>query len=261
MPFLHRDRVALHFERIDGNRRPIVFIHGWCCDRTFFAPQAEYFSALGHQILLPDLRGHGLSDKPEQPYPIEVFSDDLAWMCGALKIERPVFVGHSMGGIIAFDIAARYPDLPSAIALLDAAVVLPEAARAIIPDFVKRLRSPGFATAMRDLVGSVFFIPSDDPERKARILDFMAQTPQHVMADAYGRLAEYAADKTPNRVTVPSLYIAADEPSARTDMARLDVLIPHLNVGRTVCSGHFCQLEVPDQINAMLARFIATTLD
>jgi len=39
------------------------------------------------------------------------------------------------------------------------------------------------------------------------------------------------------------------------------VLIPHLNVGRTVCSGHFCQLEVPDQINAMLARFIATTLD
>jgi pimeloyl-ACP methyl ester carboxylesterase len=39
-------------------------------------------------------------------------------------LEKPV-VGHSMGGIVAFDLAARYPGLPSAIVMLDAAVVLP----------------------------------------------------------------------------------------------------------------------------------------
>jgi pimeloyl-ACP methyl ester carboxylesterase len=261
MPFLHREHVALHFESTEGSVSPIVFIHGWCCDRTFFAPQAAYFSGLGHQVLLPDLRGHGLSDKPEQPYPIEVFSDDIVWMCRELKLNRPIFVGHSMGGIIAFDIAARYPNLPSAIAMLDAAIVLPDAARAIIPDFLKRLQGPYYARVMRDLVGSVFFIPSDDPDRKARILDFMAQAPQHVMAEAYGRLADYAADKTPNRVAVPSLYIVADEPSARTDMTRTKELMPQMHVGRTVGSGHFCQLEVPDQINAMLARFIAVAVD
>ena len=54
--------------------------------------------------------------------------------------------------------------------------------------------------------------------------------------------------------------IVADEPSARTDMARLQKLIPDLHIGRTVGSGHFCQLEVPDQVNAMLSRFIATAV-
>lgn len=260
MPVLHREHVALHFESVEGSAPPIVFIHGWCCDWTFFAPQAAYFSNLGHRVILPDLRGHGLSDKPEQPYPIEVFSDDIVWMCRELNLNRPILVGHSMGGIIAFDIAARYPNLPSAIAMLDAAIVLPDAARAVIPGFLKRLRGPDYASAMRDLVGSVFFIPSDDPARKAYILDRMAQAPQHVMSAAYGGLADYAADKTPNRVAVPALYIVADEPAARTDMARTKELIPEMHVGRTVGSGHFCQLEVPDQINAMLARFIAVAL-
>jgi pimeloyl-ACP methyl ester carboxylesterase len=260
MPFLRDEHVALHFEIVEGSDTPIVFIHGWCCDHTFFAPQAAYFSSLGHQVILPDLRGHGLSDKPEQPYPIEVFSDDIVWMCGELNLNRPIFVGHSMGGIIAFDIAARYPNLPSAIAMLDAAIVLPDAARAVIPAFLQRLQGPDYAGAMRDLVSSVFFIPSDDPARKTQILDRMANAPQHVMSAAYGGLANYAAEKTPNRVTVPSLYIVANEPAARTDLVRTKELIPQMHVGRTVGSGHFCQLEVPDQINAMLARFIRVAL-
>jgi pimeloyl-ACP methyl ester carboxylesterase len=260
MPFLRDEHVALHFESVEGSDTPIVFMHGWCCDHTFFAPQAAYFSSLGHQVILPDLRGHGLSDKPEQPYPIEVFSDDIVWMCGELNLNRPIFVGHSMGGIIAFDIAARYPNLPSAIAMLDAAIVLPDAARAVIPAFLQRLQGPDYAGAMRDLVSSVFFIPSDDPARKTQILDRMANAPQHVMSAAYGGLADYAAEKTPNRVTVPSLYIVANEPAARTDLVRTKELIPQMHIGRTVGSGHFCQLEVPDQINAMLARFIRVAL-
>jgi hypothetical protein len=44
-------------------------------------------------------------------------------------------------------------------------------------------------------------------------------------------------------------------------MTRTKELMPEMHVGRTVGSGHFCQLEVPDQINAMLARFIAVAVD
>lgn len=256
MPLLDKAGIALHYESIAGAAQPIVFIHGWCCDHTFFKPQADYFAALGHHIISPDLRGHGQSDKPEQSYPIAAFSDDVVWMCRELNVKRPILVGHSMGGIIAFDIATRYPDLPAAIAMLDAAIVLPDTARAVIPAFLESLEGPDHANALRAFVGSVFFIPTDDPDRKRRILDVMANAPQHVMVSAYRGLADYNAETTPSRVAVPSLYIVADEPSARTDMARLQKLIPDLNIGRTVGSGHFCQLEVPDQINAMLSRFI-----
>jgi pimeloyl-ACP methyl ester carboxylesterase len=60
-----------------------------------------------------DLRGHGRSDKPNGRYSMQAFADDLAWMCDQLKLEKPLFIGHSMGGVVAFDLAARYPDLPS----------------------------------------------------------------------------------------------------------------------------------------------------
>jgi pimeloyl-ACP methyl ester carboxylesterase len=61
------------------------------------------------------------------------FADDLAWMCQRLELAKPVVVGHSMGGIVAFDLAARYPHLSSAVVMLDAAVVLPSAARTSVP--------------------------------------------------------------------------------------------------------------------------------
>ncbi len=261
MPFLHRDSVALYVEDVAGAGRPIVLIHGWCCDHSYFAPQAIHFASLGHRVVSPDLRGHGRSDKPHQPYPIGVFADDVAWLCHELKLRKPVLVGHSMGGIVSFDISARYPELPGAIVMLDAAVVLPQAVRVSIPQFLERLRGPDYAVAQRELVSSVFFIASDDPVRKARILAEMAKTPQHVMASAYQGLAEYSTSDAKGRILVPSLYVAADEPSPRSDVARLRELVPQLSFGQTVGSGHFCQLEAPDQINAMVARFIAVTLN
>ena len=56
---------------------------------------------------------------------------------------------------------------------------------------------------------------------------------------------------------VPALYIAADEPSPRCDMVRLRELLPQLQLGQTVGSGHFCQLEVPEQVQPMIERFLA----
>ena len=40
-----RDGVALAYDKVEGSGQPLVFIHGWCCDRTYFAPQVAYFAA------------------------------------------------------------------------------------------------------------------------------------------------------------------------------------------------------------------------
>jgi pimeloyl-ACP methyl ester carboxylesterase len=165
-----------------------------------------------------------------------------------------------MGGIVAFDVAARYPDLLGAIVMLDSAVVLPAAVRAGIPLFLKQLQGPDYVSAVRSFADSVLFMPSDNFVRKIDILDIMAKTPQHVMTAAYQRPADYAADEALGRIGVPSLYIAANEPSPRSDLARVRELIPHLSTGQTVESGHFCQLEVPEQINAMIGRFMTVAL-
>ena len=145
MPFLRRDEVALYFEKIDGRAPPIVLLHGWCCDHTFLAAQAAHFAQAGRSVVAVDLRGHGRSEKPQQAYTMQVFADDVAWMCRQLGLAKPVLVGHSMGGIVAFDIATRHPELPAAIVMLNAAGVLPATARATIPPFLDKLRGPGYA--------------------------------------------------------------------------------------------------------------------
>ena len=100
MGYLTRDGVKLHYEEAGAGEPAIVLIHGWCCDRTYFAPQAAHFAPTRRCISV-DLRGHGQSDKPEQEYSIAGFADDVAWLCAQLGVERPVVAGHSMGGLVA----------------------------------------------------------------------------------------------------------------------------------------------------------------
>src|SRR5215210_3103174 len=162
MGLSHRHRVALFYEEAGEGDPPFVFVHGWCCDHSYFAPQFEHFSHK-RRVVAVDLRGHGQSDKPRQSYTIETFSDDVAWMCGELGLEKPVVIGHSLGAIVAFDLACRYPALPSA-------VILPGGACAAAPHLVEELRGPKYKEVQRRYVANSLFIATDDDQRKERIL-------------------------------------------------------------------------------------------
>ena len=165
-----------------------------------------------------------------------------------------------MGGIVAFDLASRYPALPAAVVMLDAAVVLPSRARTAIATFLEELRGPGYREAQRGYVANALFLPTDDQGRKERILEEMSAAPQHVMVSAMEGLRDYDPAAVAGGLAVPALYIAADELQPRADMDRFHELCPRLLDGKTVGSGHFCQLEVPEQVNAMISRFLAVAL-
>ncbi|MEG6507598.1 alpha/beta hydrolase [Methyloligella sp. 2.7D] len=259
MPDDDTERVSLSYRRAIGRKRPIVLIHGWCCDSTYMGPLFSHFVRHGHTVMAMDLRGHGRSDKPDLPYTMQIFADDIALLCAEVRLLEPVFVGHSMGGIVAFEMAVRYPHLASAVVMLDAAVALPESTKAAIPNLIEELRGPDYRAALRSYVSKVLFMPSDDAERKASILDQMTSTPQHVIVSCLEGLAEYDPSPAGEDFVMPSLYIAADEPVPRADMSRLQKLVPRMLTGKTVGSGHFCQLEVPDQITAMIERFLTVT--
>ena len=105
-----RDGTKLAYLDTGVGDPPFVFVHGWSCNHSHFALQVEHF-AIDHRVVAVDLRGHGASDAPDQRYTVSAFADDVAWLCEAAGVERPVLVGHSMGGQVVLDVAARYPDL------------------------------------------------------------------------------------------------------------------------------------------------------
>ncbi|MEX2236926.1 MAG: alpha/beta hydrolase [Dehalococcoidia bacterium] len=253
MKFFERDGVKLCYEDEGSGDPPLVLIHGWTCNSTYMAPQVDHFQR-EHRVVALDLRGHGQSGKPEQDYDIGVYADDTVALIDNLGLKEPVIIGHSMGGLVALDIGARYPDIPSAIVMLDSPVLLREELRPLLGQLVEAFRGPGYAEAQRNFVESFLFIPSDDPELKRRTLDGMSSSPQRVMADSFASLGSFESAAAAAACKVPALYI--DDEADTADLKRLKELCPQLLTGKTVGAGHFHQLLVPEQVNAMIERFL-----
>src|SRR5262245_56909734 len=152
MATIVRNGISLAYDDRGAGDPAIVFVHGWTCDRSAFAPQAEHF-ARRHRVVSVDLRGHGESDKPHGPYPILTHAEDLAYIIAHLGLGKVVAVGHSMGGLTILQLAAAYPDHVAAIGMVDPAPFVrpPE----------RRARSEAMLAAM----GRVITSPSGSSSR------------------------------------------------------------------------------------------------
>lgn len=251
-----RDGMRLYYEEAGQGAPPLLMIHGGGCDHTAFAPQIAHFQTR-HRVVAGDLRGHGQSDAPVQEYSIPRFADDLIWLCERLDLRRPVLIGHSLGGRIALEVAAKNPALPVAVIAVES-TILPLVRSMDVPPLAAALRAPGYREAAGAFFERTLFLPTDDPQRKVHLLEQMTSIPQHVLASAFANTFAWNGEEATAACTVPLLLISG--PTVTNDLARLRQLCPQVIHGQTVGAGHFNQLEVPHQANAMIERFLATSL-
>ena len=252
MPILERQGIKLFHSDAGSGRPPLLFVHGFGGDHRHFAPQLAHF-ARRHRVVAVDRRGHGQSDKPAQDYTIPGFADDLAWSCRELGLHRPVVVVHSMG-VIGLDLCARYPDLASALVLLDAPLFPPPPVRAGFEQALAGMRTPAWQEVIRGFADQVAFRPGDQSARKAEIVAAMCALPQQVLASTWEQFLAYDPAPAARSLNLPVLYVHAAMPD---DLAQVRAALPGAEVAEIAGSGHFCQLEAADQVNALIDRFVA----
>jgi pimeloyl-ACP methyl ester carboxylesterase len=160
MQLIEEDGVTLAYEDINAGLPPMLLVHGWGCDHASLDAQAE-FLADSDRVASVDLRGHGKSDGPVQDYTMAAFADDLAWLCEKLRLIKPIVIGHSMGGSIVLELAARYPDVPASIVLLDSFVFMPQAILDMQKMVLDGIRGSDFVAAYRESI-SRLFLPTDE---------------------------------------------------------------------------------------------------
>jgi pimeloyl-ACP methyl ester carboxylesterase len=254
---LVRDGVVLAYDDTGSGYPPLVFAHGAGCNRRFWGQQLPRFSS-AHRVVAVDLRGHGESDAPSERYTVRPFAEDLASTCTQLGIESPVVIGHSLGGLVALDFASAYPEHVAAAVVIDSPL-LPRGDRAeVVRDLVAGLRGPDPDSALRAYFASLLG-PYDNAATRSWILDQAVLTEPHVTSSIWEEsLASWDDEAALRACQVPLLYIDAGTPNA--DLARAGELCPGLMIARTIGSGHFSPLVVPEQVNAVLERFLSLTL-
>lgn len=102
----------------------VMFLHGASFDRTTWRLQTRYFAWHGYSVLALDLPGHGRSDGPPLDS-IEAMADWCFDVMDAAGLKDAAIVGHSMGGIIALEAAARQPGRVRAISLIGSSYPIP----------------------------------------------------------------------------------------------------------------------------------------
>ncbi|MEP7361262.1 MAG: alpha/beta hydrolase [Chloroflexota bacterium] len=108
--------INLYYER-HGSGRPMILLHGGLGSGEMFGPILPQLSD-HHEIILPDLQGHGRTADIDRPIDHRLMADDIAALIDHLGLDKPDLVGYSLGGGVAFFTALKYPDKVSKLVLI-----------------------------------------------------------------------------------------------------------------------------------------------
>lgn len=112
------DSVMIYYDVQGEGDRALVFIHCWCCDRTYWDRQLEEFSR-DYKVVAIDLGGHGQSGHNRTDWTMEACGADVAAVVDKLGLNDVIFVGHSMGGTVMIEAARQLGSRVTALVGVD----------------------------------------------------------------------------------------------------------------------------------------------
>jgi len=133
--------IQIHYQ-IEGEGPWVVLSHSLACSVAMWTPQVAALKSR-YRVLSFDTRGHGGSDAPAGAYSLDQLAGDVHGLLTALKVERPHFVGLSMGGMIGMTFALKYPGLLRSLVLCDTSSRIPPEAQPVWDDRIRIATTQG----------------------------------------------------------------------------------------------------------------------
>lgn len=245
--------IDLYYEQHGQGDPALVFVHGGGGWAEHWQLQLPYFATLT-TVIAYDLRGHGRSSVPVGPYSIETFAEELHRLLRQLHIERPILVGHSLGGTIALRYAFDFPDQVTGIAIIDSGCSSAPVSRHDYRELVLA-RAQDYAKAQASLQR---YNSSPDSGRATFVQRILAETPAPppavINATHFGILTHNNAAAA-SFVTCPVLVLGATDMEYWSSIQSWIDYVPHAQLIGIARSGHYLMLEQPKLVNAALEEF------
>ena len=265
------DGATLHV-RIGGKGPAILMLHGFGDTGDMWAPLAAALVKT-HTIIVPDLRGMGLSSHPDAGYDKKTQGRDMAAVLDHLHIDKVALVTHDIGNMVGYAFAAQYPARVTRWAAMDAP--LPG-----IGDWDNIIRSP--------LLWHFNFHGPDEERLVAgreriyldRFWDELSANPKaideqtrehysafyarpHAMHDAFEQFVGFHQDAIDNKafaaggkLTMPVLAIGADKSFGSKEADDLRYVASNVQPEVIANSGHWLMEEQPAATEAALVKFL-----
>ncbi len=247
-------------EQGDRAGRAVVMLHGLSDSSYSFSRVLPLLSRV-HRIVVPDLRGHGDSDRPLEGYRPRDLAEDVLQLMDALRLERATVVGHSMGTFVAQRVALAAPDRVTGLVLIASATT-------------------AHNEALLEVQRSLADLPEAVPERFAREFqvstthvappeDFMAgvvaecrKAPARVWRAAIGGLIAEERFTGLGQARIPALLLWGERDGlfSRADQDALVEVLPVASLKVYRETGHAPHWERPREVARDLERFLRTTL-
>jgi pimeloyl-ACP methyl ester carboxylesterase len=265
------DGATIHC-RVGGEGPAVVMLHGFGDTGDMWAPVAAVL-APDHSVVVPDLRGMGLSSHPETGYDKKIQARDIAQVMDRLKIEQAALVTHDIGNMVGYALAAQFPERVARWAVIDAP-------RPGIGPWDEIIRSPAlwhFNFRGPDVERLVqgrerIYLDRFWNELSAKPKAIGETTRRHyarlyarpgAMHAAFNQFAAFTQDAADNqalaargKLAMPVLALGGDH-SFGTQMADIMRLVAtDVTAGVITGSGHWVMEEQPQQTTAAIVDFI-----
>jgi 3-oxoadipate enol-lactonase len=246
----------LYYEVSGSEGKPwLILSHSLACTVRMWDPQVAAFKDR-FRILNYDMRGHGASAAPNGPYTLDMLADDVIGLMKELKIERAIYMGLSIGGMIGQTLALRQTKLFHKMVLADTGHAQPPEAIKQWDERIKIAQTQG----MKALVPSTmerWFTPSfrESPPAK-KIAELIANTPVAGYVGCGQAIMKLNTTARMKEIKLPVLAIAGEADPSAPGTKYIGENVPGAKLVMLKQAAHIANVEQPEKFNQALREFL-----
>jgi len=248
-------QVQIHFWRSGGTKPPLVALHGLMGSGGCLLPMARMLH--GYDIVLPDARGHGGSSAPAYGYAYDDLAGDVVGLLGALALEAPVLVGHSMGGLTAAVAARTLGSSLTALVLIDPTFISPAWQQEVFESDVSAEHRKSLESSRESLLDEA---RKKHPGRSAELIEYLVDARLSTSPDAFEVLTPPNPDwrELVRELCVPTLLLIGERGVVSLETAsELQASNALLSVERLPGAGHGMPYDTPERVALAVSAFLA----